>query len=208
MSPNGRTKAGIGTRRAGWHVTDLDGLLMFVDQTTPDACWLWRGPVNRDGYGRMHYHGSRWLAHRLSYLLVTNIDPGRLCVLHRCDTPACINPRHLFLGTQSDNNADMKAKQRHASGPRHHWFRHKLRGSNSPSAKLTDDDVAEIRRLYSDRSQTTRSIGDRFQIAESTVTQIATGKKWSHLPGTCQHRRPRIPSCDGSGVLPARKENQ
>lgn len=48
MSPNGRTKAGIGTRRAGWHVTDLNGLLAFVDQTTPDACWLWRGPVNRD----------------------------------------------------------------------------------------------------------------------------------------------------------------
>ena len=61
-----------------------------------------------------------------------------------------------------------------------------MRGSNSPSAKLTDDDVAEIRRLYSDRSQTTRSIGDRFQIVESTVTQIATGKKWSHLPGACQ----------------------
>ena len=82
------------------------------------GCWLWTGPVDHRGYGRLTWLGQNWrLAHRVS-LELAGRHPGRLCALHRCDTPLCVNPAHLFLGTRAENNADMVAKGRHARGDR------------------------------------------------------------------------------------------
>lgn len=76
------------------------------------GCWLWIKTLSNKGYGVTTAKGKRYLAHRLSWILHNGDIPGRLCILHKCDTPACVNPDHLFLGTQSDNMRDMHRKER------------------------------------------------------------------------------------------------
>jgi hypothetical protein len=75
-------------------------------------CWIWRGQGNNKGYGMKSVRGRLQLTHRLSYQWVNGPIPAGMKVLHRCDTPACFNPNHLFIGTQSDNMRDMMLKGR------------------------------------------------------------------------------------------------
>lgn len=79
-----------------------------------DGCWLWTASKTALGYGQLGApeRSSNYLAHRLSYEINVGPIPDRMCVLHRCDTPACVNPAHLFLGTKRDNSRDMEAKGR------------------------------------------------------------------------------------------------
>lgn len=82
------------------------------------GCWLWRGATNPKGYGRTGVGSHRSaLAHRLSWNLAHGQIPAGLFVLHRCDTPGCVRPDHLFLGTAADNTADMIRKGRQYSRP-------------------------------------------------------------------------------------------
>ncbi len=85
-----------------------------VEYDTNGGCWLWTASVNHAGYGRVGLEDSREvdLAHRASWRAFRGQIPKGLYVLHRCDTPACINPFHLWLGTQLDNVRDMIAKGR------------------------------------------------------------------------------------------------
>lgn len=76
------------------------------------GCWLWVG-TTVTGYGQLTFGRKRWLAHRLAWEAFRGAVPGDLCVLHRCDVPACVNPDHLWTGTRLDNNRDMTAKGRH-----------------------------------------------------------------------------------------------
>lgn len=103
-----------------------------------DTCWLWMAGKNNHGYGRFQYFnrhqrpglGRDLYAHRVAWLLTNGEIPDGLNLLHRCDTPACVNPSHLFLGTQKDNMADAAAKGRTRTRPR--W-------------KLTLEDIRAIR---------------------------------------------------------------
>ncbi len=73
-------------------------------------CWLWRGSVNPQGYGTFSFGGKSRGAHRVSYLLSKGEIGDGLCVCHTCDNPPCVNPDHLWLGTQADNMRDMGSK--------------------------------------------------------------------------------------------------
>ena len=85
----------------------------------PEAgCWLWLGSVSPDGYGRVIIGGKKVLAHRVAWEQVRGPIPQGMCVCHKCDTPACVNPSHLWLGTHTENMRDMSLKGRgrnHAS---------------------------------------------------------------------------------------------
>jgi hypothetical protein len=94
------------------------------------GCWLWLGGQDSDGYGQLKVSRKRLAAHRVSYGAFVG-DPGELHVLHRCDTPLCINPSHLFLGTNADNQRDKALKGRTAQSKLTHCVRgHALSGDN------------------------------------------------------------------------------
>lgn len=108
------------------------------------------------------------VAHRLAYAMKHG-PPGKLKVLHRCDVRACVNPHHLFLGTQQDNLADMRAKGR------------QVRGTAVGGAKLTEDAVAAIRRRCA-AGERQRDLAEEYGVAQSAISMATTGRNWSHVP--------------------------
>ncbi len=125
------------------------------------------------GYGRIR-HGNDTLAHRLAWKIYHGEIATGLCVLHKCDTPSCVNPAHLFLGTYSDNIADMDRKgraHRHVIGAR--------TGEMNGRAKLTTDEVISIRdgAVKGQYSRFARELG----VAPTLVRRIALGQAWKHL---------------------------
>lgn len=138
---------------------DLDVVEFWnkVDKTS--SCWLWVRGKDKDGYGRFR---NDLKSHRVSYTLA-NGDPGSLSVLHSCDNPACVNPEHLFLGTQQDNMLDKKTKGRHRPGEQH------------PNAKLIQKDVVDI--LHSELSG--RELARKYNVSEATISYIKSRKRWN-----------------------------
>lgn len=87
---------------------------------SPDECWEWQRAKHRFGYGRIMVDGYNEVAHRLSFKLYKG-NPGELHVLHKCDNPLCVNPKHLFLGTNQDNVEDRTRKKRTRNGSSSLW---------------------------------------------------------------------------------------
>jgi hypothetical protein len=151
------------------------------------ACWLWTASTVGNGYGKLSVSGVRILAHRFAYLITYGVFPSELCVLHNCDTPACVNPKHLWLGTYADNVHDMMNKGRRVSNvPRgeQHFFRQHpelmMRGEQHGRALLTNEQVREMRKHYTD-GESIRILARRYSVSKSTVYHIVIGDTWIHL---------------------------
>jgi len=97
-----------------------------------DDCWVWNRAIMGKGYGHLSRNGKWVRAHRLSYMLWHNcvLKPSQK-VLHNCDNPPCVNPEHLFLGTQGDNNRDMASKGRHWNQKTHCKMGHEFTEENT-----------------------------------------------------------------------------
>jgi hypothetical protein len=156
-----------------------------VNVRGPGGCWLWTASVNKKGYGRYGVPDGRiCTAHRLAYLLDAGVWPGRLCVLHHCDTPACCNARHLFLGTQTENMADMFAKGRTARGETSGARRHPERvprGEGNGLSKLKEEDVREIRSRYAAGGALQADLAAEFGVRDSMISRIVNHRNWKHV---------------------------
>ena len=129
-----------------------------------DECWWWLGTKNNKGYGMFMLRSpDKILAHRASYVLHCGPLPEGKNLLHRCDNPACVNPDHLVVGTQRDNQRDMAAKGRG-------------RGGIPGSKHLTDDEVREIRRRYKPRVVTQQILANDFGVSSAMVHFILHGR--------------------------------
>lgn len=142
-----------------------------------DACWEWTGNRARRPDGSLSYgraasgeRGRYVLAHRMAWSITHGTPSDDVEVCHRCDNVACVRPDHLFLGTQADNLADMRAKGRA------HYNRFPT-GERHPNAKLTRDLVAEIRTMRDD-GETLAAIAESFGLHASTVHAIVRGRTW------------------------------
>lgn len=89
-------------------------------RSLPNGCIQWTGNANYKGYGMMSYRNDMWMAHRLVYKLKVGLIPAGMFVCHRCDNPGCINPKHLWLGTNSSNQRDAALKGRHQETKKTH----------------------------------------------------------------------------------------
>jgi hypothetical protein len=117
--------------------------------------------------------GESRLAHRISYMLEHGKIQEGMNICHRCDNPGCVNPAHLFAGTQEDNVADMYSKNREAGCG--------VRGSKNPSARFGDKEAALIRSLRECGVKGAR-LATLFGVSASTVSRIALRQSWAHVP--------------------------
>jgi hypothetical protein len=138
----------------------------FDAKYVPDpnsGCWLWVGCYDKNGYGLIQSNRKLKKAHRVSYEFSSGEElPSYVMVCHKCDNPSCVNPDHLWVGSNSENQIDAAMKGRHAH------------------QKLSSEDVLDIRKRYEAGEMPTK-IAKMYDIACSYVRNLATRRKWSHI---------------------------
>ena len=174
----------------------------IVDNCTVDSmtqCWNWIGPFFKNGRPRLTFGGNNHLAYRIAFVVFKG-STQNLCVLHTCDNPPCLNPEHLWLGTNADNSADMVAKGRSATGDRNgsRLYPERLargdaniarqrpetrQGARNGRALLTEDQVREIRAKYrpyinNHKPSNQRQLAEEYGVAVWVIRLIASGKTW------------------------------
>ncbi|WP_408957549.1 HNH endonuclease signature motif containing protein [Natrinema sp. 74] len=127
----------------------------------PDECWEWERYTNADGYGEFRYNG-RARAHRISYRLYNGAIPEDKQVNHTCDNRACVNPNHLYLGTQAENIGDAFRRER-------------------VDRPLSHDDVREIRRRYATEDVYQYELADEFGVDQATISNVVNRKTHDYV---------------------------
>ena len=156
--------------------TDKKKFESCVEMVSESGCWVWMrgvaGPLHYQ-YGACNLENKTTRAHRAAWMIYQGSIPKGIDVLHRCDTPLCVNPNHLFLGTHFDNMHDAIKKNR-----ANIIFKHrKFLGEENGHARLTNEIVKEIK----SSNEKTKNIAAKFKITINTVSQIRAGVRWPHI---------------------------
>jgi len=189
-------------------VTIAERFWARIDQNGPvprhapelGPCWLWTGGKTRAGYGHLREGGctgKHVYAHRVSWELRHGTIPPGLHVLHRCDTPRCVNPAHLFVGTHADNMADRDAKGRQARGSRSGAHTHPERratgerhGSRTHPEryhyKLTPDQVRSIRARYAAGSDSQGRLAREHGVTLKAIWKVVHLLSWRTVSGAAE----------------------
>ena len=150
------------------YMAEIIGNFKYLYDIQVSGCWEWNRYISpSSGYGVIRIEGTGWTSHRLAYSIFNGEIPKGLCVLHRCDNRKCVNPEHLFVGTKGTNNTDRHSKGRSCVGERH------------PLAKLTEEDVLEIRRTYGTISA--KKAAKIYGICPTKVKDIRNYRSWRHI---------------------------
>jgi hypothetical protein len=139
-----------------------------VERIPEAGCWIWIGATTVRGYGQIESHNRKYYAHRASYQAFIGEIPKGMHVCHACDNVYCVNPAHLFLGTQKQNLQDMAKKGRSTIGER------------NAMAKLTEEDVKDIKYLIS-TGLSDADISVEFCVSRQTINNIRNGKVWKNV---------------------------
>ena len=153
---------------ADMNITERDKKRFWDRVDTSGKCWNWKAGKNSLGYGKISIDAKVFYVHRLAYSLVHGNIPDGMGVCHHCDNPGCVNPKHLFLGTQSDNLLDASAKNRLPQG------------ENKWGSKLAENDIHEIRRLYS-LGIKQPLLAKMWKICQPQVSKIVQRIQWRHI---------------------------
>lgn len=141
-----------------------------VSKAGHSKCWEWLSSRDDLGYGMLWYEGRSVRAHRFSWLLANGAIPKGMKVCHSCDNPPCVNPSHLWLGTDADNSLDSVKKGRHV----------RMMGSEHPMARLDERAVRTIRRLLAVGTKQC-DLAKMFRCSQANISRIAMRQTWSHV---------------------------
>jgi hypothetical protein len=169
-----------------WRKVNKDGPTMPHMES---PCWLWMAAKNKKGYGYLGLGKKTPLAHRVCWTIVNGQIPHDgsahgICVCHRCDNPACINPAHLFLGTNADNVRDMAAKGRQPRGDKNgaRLYPERIkRGEENGNSKLTAAIVIDIRARYAAGGITQYQLATLFNLSQGHINDVIQRKRWRHI---------------------------
>lgn len=143
----------------------------FSKVNKTDNCWEWTASLIGCGYGNFKYKGKRYAAHRFSWELVNGKIPDGLLVCHKCDNRKCVNPEHLFLGTQKDNMQDCLRKGRLV-----------LSFNRIPKNRVLKDPfiIEKIKKEIKNRTCSLKQLSTMLGYSESLLKSISCGRCYNN----------------------------
>lgn len=155
--------------KLSFHKTLKETFWKYVNKKEINECWNWIGASSKGGYGRFRINKNIISSHRFSWVIYNGDIPNDKLVLHKCNNPPCVNPNHLYLGTNKDNSEYMVKQNRYI----------KAQGEDNGRSKLILSQVKQIRKLKGILFQ--RIIAKKFNVSQSLISHIHNNKLWKDI---------------------------